>query len=348
VTVQGSPQRVFDVHEPSQVGEVRRAAQTQAQALGFDDAAAGRAALVATELGTNLVKHARGGRLLLAAVQGDDGAPLLELMSLDDGPGITDIGRSMADGYSTAGTPGTGLGAARRLSALFELHTAVPHGTLIVARIGAAAPPALGGPAGQRNAAQRLQQGAAMVCAPGETVCGDGWALERSGDRCALLMADGLGHGVHAAEAAQAAVNSFRTDPFAAPGQVIERLHAALRSTRGAAVCVVQADLAQRRVVHAGAGNISARLLSGTEDRTLLSQNGTAGVAVRRVQEQVFDWPPHAMLVLHSDGLGSRWELGEERGLLQHHPALLAAWLLRRHARGRDDATVVALQLRDP
>lgn len=348
MTVQGTPQRVFEVHEPSQVGEVRRAAQALAQDLGFDDAAAGRAALVATELGTNLVKHAQGGRLLLAAVQGDDGAPLLELMSLDDGPGIPDISRSMADGYSTAGTPGTGLGAARRLSALFELHTAVPQGTLIVARIGAAAPPALGGHVPHAGSEARLQCGAAMLCAPGETVCGDGWALERDGSRCALLMADGLGHGVHAAEAAQAAINSFRTDPFAAPSKVIERLHGALRSTRGAAVCVVQADLAQRRIVHAGAGNISARILSGTGDRTLLSQHGTAGVAVRRLQDQLFDWPPHALLVLHSDGLGTRWDLGEERGLLQHHPALLAAWLLRRHARGRDDATVVALQLRDP
>jgi hypothetical protein len=151
---------------------------------------------------------------------------------------------------------------------------------------------------------------------------------------------------VLAAEAAQAAVNSFRQQPWDLPSRIVERVHAALRNTRGAAVTVVQADLAQRRLVHAGAGNVSARVLSGVGDRTLLSQHGTAGLAVRRMQDQHLDWPPHALLVLHSDGIGTRWELGEERGLLQHHPALLAAWLLRGHVRGRDDATAVVLKLR--
>jgi hypothetical protein len=186
-----------------------------------------------------------------------------------------------------------------------------------------------------------------MLCAPGETVCGDAWALEREDGRCALLVADGLGHGPHAAEAAQAAVNRFREDPWAAPSQVIERVHTALHGTRGAAVSVVQADLQARRIVHAGAGNIAARIVSGVGDRTLLSQHGTAGVAVRRLQDQQLDWPPHAALVLHSDGLASRWDLAAERALLQHHPALLAAWLLRHHLRGRDDATAVVLQLSD-
>jgi hypothetical protein len=322
--MQAVPHRRFDMTEPGQVAELCSAALTQAQALGFDAAAAGRAVRVATELGDNLVKHARQGRLLLAPVQGDDGAPLLELMSLDDGPGIKDIDRV-----------GRGLEAVRRSSTLFDLHTAVPLGTVIVARVGTAAPSAPDG----------LQCGAALLCAPGANVCGDAWALERDGNRCALLLADASGQDLCAAEAAQAAVNAFRAHPWGPPGQLVERAHAALGPERGASVCALQADLAQRRIVHAGIGTISARLLSDAEDHGLKSQHSSAGAARQPVPEQWLDWPPHALLVLHSDGIHSHWQLGAERSLLRHHPALLAAWLVGRHLRGRDDATCVVLKL---
>jgi anti-sigma regulatory factor (Ser/Thr protein kinase) len=330
--MQAAAQRLFEVNEPRHVGEVRRAALAQAQALGFDDAAASRAALVAAELGTHLARHARHGRLLLAAVEGDDGEPMLELMSLDDGPGVPDGGRSIVDS--------DGLVAARRMSALFELHSAVPQGTLMVARIGAAAPPPPGGPQpAVLDATPRLQCGAAMLCAADETACGEAWALERDDERCALLLADGLAGGACAAEAVQAAVNVFREDPWLPPGQAIERVQQVLGSTRPAAVCVVQADLVQRRLQHAGAGNVAARLVSAQGDLERLSEHKPQA-----------DWPPHTLLVVHSDGIASHWQLGEERTLLKRHPALLAAWLLRHHLRcgRRDDATAVVLDLRHP
>lgn len=321
--MQAAAHRVFAVHDSSQVSELRQAALSQAQALGFDEVTAAQAELVASELGARLVRHAQHGRLLLAAVEGDDGEPLVELMSLDDGP-------------DNSGVRDKGLDEVRRLSALFELHTSVPQGTLIVARIGALPSPSPSGPPPTvLDATRRLQCGAVMQCAAGETVCGDAWALERDDDRCALLVADGIGHGLHAADAAQAAVNVFREDPWALPSRVIERVQQALGSPRGAALCVVQAELAQRRLLHAAAGRIGARLLSGVDDRSL----------PRRLQDHPLDWPPHALLVLHSDGIASGWRLGEERTLLEHHPALLAAWLLRRHLRGRDDATAVVLKL---
>lgn len=335
--------RAFDVHEPSQVGEVRRAAALIAADQGFGDVAAGRVALVVTELGTNLVKHARRGRLLLAPVNGADGEPMVEVMSLDDGPGM-DVGRAMADGFSTSGTAGQGLGAVRRLARDFDLYSRDDEGTVIVARIPARA--GQGAAPASAPATVRADVGAIAVCAPGETVCGDGWALAQAGHQLALMMADGLGHGPVANEAAQAAERAFHRGPFESPAVQVERMHQALRSTRGAAVAVAVADLDSRRFAYAGAGNISGRILSGTEDRSLMSHHGTAGLAVRRMQDQHYEWPPHAVLVMHSDGLSARWDLAHDRGLLQHHPSVVAAWLLRSHSRGRDDATVVVLQLR--
>ena len=45
--------------------------------------------------------------------------------------------RCLTDGYSTAGTPGTGLGAVRRLANEFDIYSAPGEGTIVMARFGA-------------------------------------------------------------------------------------------------------------------------------------------------------------------------------------------------------------------
>ena len=162
-------------------------------------------------------------------------------------------------------------------------------------------------------------------------------------------MADGLGHGVDAAEAADKLMTLLaraESGHLASPAAFLERSHDALRSTRGAASAAL--SLApDGPLLFAGAGYISGRLISGVSDRTLLSQHGTLGVQIRRLQDVVYDWPPYAVLVLFSDGIVSRWTLEETPGLLQADPAVIAGWILRDHLRGRDDATVVVVRRRD-
>lgn len=325
------PHTAFEMTEASQVGEARRAATRLAQQLGLDDVATGRVALIATELGGNLVRHAREGRLLLGQVDGQ-----VEWLSLDRGPGMVDVAACLRDGYSTGGTPGTGLGAVRRLADTFDLYSRPAAGTVILARVGRPAP--------TRTA---FAIGTVALTAPGETVCGDDWAWAcatpaTDGPQAAVIVADGLGHGPQASEAAQTATRVFAQTPFDDPAALLRRLHDQLRSTRGAAAALVQ--VSSQGLSFCGAGNISGRLINGTTDRSLLSQHGTVGLQIRRPQASVLPWPEHAVLVLHSDGLQGRWQLGDAPGLLQRHPTLIAAWLLRDHVRGRDDVTVVVLQ----
>src|SRR3954465_996572 len=261
--------------DSSRVGEARRYALQLSHDCGLDEVEAGRLALVVTELATNLVRHAIRGRLLLSARMA---RCEVEVISIDEGPGIADIERSLGDGYSTGGTPGTGLGAVRRLSADFDLHSAVPQGTVVVARVRAQrpAPP---------EAESPIVVGAIANAAPGERVCGDVWAFALEGDKATVIVADGLGHGPDAAEASAAAIEVFAANPLLAPGQMLGRIHGRLRATRGAAVTIVQADVASASVRSAGAGNVVGRLVSGISDRTLLSQHGTAGVTIRTPEE---------------------------------------------------------------
>jgi serine/threonine protein phosphatase PrpC len=189
--------------------------------------------------------------------------------------------------------------------------------------------------------------GAVSIAAPGERVCGDGWAFAVQGHMAALIVADGLGHGPDAAEAAAAALDAFAEDPLAGPRILLERTHRRLRSTRGAAVMLLQADAAAGTVRSAGAGNVMARLVSGVSDRTMLCQHGTAGVTIRSPEEQSIPWPAHALLVVCTDGIETRWPPGLLAPLLGRDPALAAAVLVRDHCRGRDDATVAVLRRKD-
>jgi hypothetical protein len=141
-------------------------------------------------------------------------------------------------------------------------------------------------------------------------------------------------------------VNEFEGERLGGPSVVLARIHESLRSTRGAAVAIAQVDRDEDEIVFSGAGNISGRLISGLGDRTLISQHGTAGVQVRSLRDVKYPWPEHALLIMHSDGLTTRWQVDVAGGLLRRHPSVVAAWLVRDHTRGPDDVTVVVLKRR--
>ena len=166
--------QVFDMNESSQVGEARRASVQMAGRLDFDEATCGRLALVVTELCTNLVRHAQGGRLLVAVRAGLAG-DAIEVLAVDSGPGMADVEHCLRDGVTTSTTPGTGLGAVHRLSDEFAAFSAAPGGTVVLARI---APRCTGAPL---PATGRFSHGAVAVPAAGEARCGDAWAIVQCG-----------------------------------------------------------------------------------------------------------------------------------------------------------------------
>jgi hypothetical protein len=97
-------------------------------------------------------------------------------------------------------------------------------------------------------------------------------------------------------------------------------------------------------MIFAGIGNISCSLYSNSASRSFVSHNGTLGMRIARVQEFRSDWPADAVLVMHSDGLQSKWDLSSYAGLISRHPAIIGAALLRDFRRQRDDASVVVIK----
>lgn len=330
----------FPVQDPTQVSVVRRAAQQVALGLEFTEGRAGQVALIVTELGTNLVKHARQGEMLLRVLDEEiDGESGIEVLALDRGPGIPDVAVSRIDGYSTAGTLGQGLGAIGRLSDFFQIYTQ-PTGTGIVARVGRDRPQAV-------VSRPRLEIGAVRVNATGETVCGDEWTARLRNERLVVMIADGLGHGLSAHDAARRAVTEFASIHDQEPATIVGDLHAALRSSRGAALAVLVADLERGVARYSGLGNISAVLTPARGSRVnMVSQNGTAGHSAARIHEFQYPFPRDAVLVMHSDGLATHWDLAAYPGLRTRHPSLIAGVLYRDHSRRRDDVTIVVVKER--
>jgi hypothetical protein len=160
-------------------------------------------------------------------------------------------------------------------------------------------------------------------------------------------VVDGLGHGPQAAEASAAALGVFTGRRHLPPAMLVEEIHLALRSTRGAAVGVAMIDR-ERFVLHfAGVGNISAIIVAPDRPRhSLPSHNGTVGLVIRNVQEFTYPIQEGAALVMHSDGLATHWNPEAYSGIWLRDPALAAGILYRDHTRGRDDCTVVVARLR--
>ena len=323
---------LIEVSESSQAGEARRRAVACAEDLRFDSSGCGAVAIATTEMATNLVKHAGKGSILLQPLYERDRAGM-RVMAIDRGPGIADIGRAMRDGHSTAGSPGNGLGAIERLSDAFDVYSVAGVGTVVRADfwVKDTIP---------SRSRVPLQIGVVSEPLDGEDVSGDGWGIRTLPDSVLMMVADGLGHGPLACEASQEAKRVLAETRYFEPVSIVEEVHAALKKTRGAAMAIAKLDLDKMILRFAGVGNISASLVSPDTSRGLASHNGTLGQHIGRVQEFSYPWHANNVLVMHSDGLSTRWDLQRYPGIWSKHPSIIAAILHRDFCRGRDDVTV--------
>jgi anti-sigma regulatory factor (Ser/Thr protein kinase) len=318
--------------DQTSIGEARRAAQRLAESLGLDEVATEEAAIIVTEAARNAVVHGGGGEVLLSGTSQLQ-RKWLDIVALDKGPGIADLSSAMRDGFTTGSTPGTGLGAIRRLASVSDIFSN-SKGTAVFARVG-----------GGGDQRRPLDVAGFAIPVDGEKVCGDAIAWVETRERLAVILADGLGHGPNAADAAKEAVQTFQAHSSLPPGQILARVHDSLRKTRGAAVAIAELRPLAGTITYAGVGNISGIVMSqGTLGRNLVSHNGTVGHIVPRIQEFTTQWPSDGRLVMFSDGLLTKWSLSAYPGLVNRPAALIAAILLRDFRRGRDDSSVFVIQ----
>ena len=332
------------VLDRSAIAEARRVAVQHAAEAGFDAAGRSNVAIVATELATNLLRHARDGVLAITARLGSADGRLL-LVAVDKGPGIADLRKSFEDGYSSAASPGAGpgaglgaglgvgLGAVARLSEVLDVYS-TPAGTVLVAEIARSDPAPSSG----------LGLGGLAVAKEGQDVNGDAWDYRLVDGGIAVLVSDGLGHGAFANRASTEALGTFRRTEWHGPKAMIETIDRSLRSTRGAAAAVAFLDVESHLLSYCGVGNIAACIVSGDACRHLVSHNGILGHTNGRIAEFAYDFDGASILVMHSDGISARWQPSDLGPVWDRHPALVAGLLYRGFARDNDDVATVVIK----
>ncbi|CAL9537627.1 hypothetical protein SUDANB121_04188 [Nocardiopsis dassonvillei] len=323
------------VTDTTRVQDAARAAAEAARASGLGPPRVDAAVLTASELATNMCRYAGGGRFVAEPVGEQWGnARALQLVALDHGPGIEDVPRALADGFtSSSGSLGSGLGACARAADFFELHSSPGRGTVAVARFSP--------PEDRERFSAPAVTGGLHIPLDGGPLSGDALAFRSGRGHRTVMLADGLGHGAAAAKASDLASRFVLGRGGEQPETLLRGMHEVLRRSRGAAVAIADIDESRHRLTFCGVGNIGARLYHGGRWRSLLSRPGIVGAfGLRTPNPERHGWEPGDMLVLHTDGLPSRWTPQGVERLASHDAAVIAAVVLR-------DAGSAALPLRD-
>lgn len=109
---------------------VRRRVRDIAELRKFDSFATAAITTATSELARNVLVHGNGGGACIEEVT--DGYRLgIRIVFEDHGPGIDDIPRVLAGGYTTKKSMGLGLSGSKRLVDEFELVSAPGQGTKV-------------------------------------------------------------------------------------------------------------------------------------------------------------------------------------------------------------------------
>lgn len=306
--------------------------------LDFEASAIEEIALVVHELASNIVKHAGEGSIALVP-RSANGRTGFEVRARDSGPGIADVDQAVVDGYSTTGTLGGGLGAVHRLMDDVVINSAPGSdvGVQIVAT-------RWQDPSRSNQQVPPLAIGAATRPKPGRTQNGDAFLIEHGAGQSLVGIIDGLGHGREAHRAsseAQQHVRSHSSQPlsdlFAGVGRVC-------RGNRGVVMLLARFNWDAAEVTLGSVGNITLRVCHSTESRHLVSKRGVLGANAPSPKIAAWEWEPSSVMVLHSDGLTSRWSC-DDVSLRDGRPVTVTAnALLRSLSSADDDATVLVIR----
>ena len=329
---------VFKADDRSYFAIIKKEIHALAIAGGFGERKIGEIDIIVAEMVSNLVKHAGGGQVLVKLVNDDD-QPGIEIISIDNGPGMTDVSRMMADGVSTKNTLGHGLGAMKRLSDTFQVYSHRDWGTVILIRVFREEPAAY-----RKGAKTEIKS--VVLPKPGETACGDGFFSVATPGHLKLFLGDGLGHGPEAAKAVSAAGEAFLTCEATDPVEILRHINAAVKKTRGLVGTAATLDLETRKWKICGVGNITTKIVTADNIKNHFSYNGIIGMNIpNTLNAQETETEKGQAIIMCSDGLKSRWDISKYPAILRYDLSIIAAALIKDYARLTDDMSVVACKI---
>lgn len=321
--------------DAASVSLARERVREMGRSLGLTTEIIESVAIVASELATNQLRHARHGRLAVRATRRGS-VPGIEVIAVDRGPGLPSLERPKVAQHGPLDGLGAGLAAVRRLSDEVDFDVRLLQGTAITARRFAEPMPAF---------AEVAIVGRPY---PGEAVSGDDGIAVRTETGLVVAVADGLGHGLPAHEASGRAMAIVLERPDESIPALVGGIHEGLSGTRGCALALARFERASRRLHGACVGDVSMHLYERRQASYFASTAQTLGDTrrpLRRLLDEERSIEPGAVLVLFSDGLTTHATLKDELDVLRRTPLSIAHHLLAEFARDNDDALVLVARL---
>ena len=335
IFVEGPKAIEFTVAEPPDSAAAQQAARRLALTAGFSLDASEEIALATAELASNLLKHAGRGVLTLRQVRRSTQSGI-EIQTEDNGPGITDVEQSFADGYSTAGSLGYGMGTVNRLMDEMDIISVPDSRTSIVCRRWT-------WPRGEVPSAHAWDVGVLTRSHRFAAENGDAFIVKSLDGELLVGLIDGLGHGALAQKAALAAQNYVQRHYYLPLDKIFVGVGRACQGTRGAVMALAR-FLSPAKMTFASVGNIEARVCGRQGGSPFIPKRGILGIGEARASIQEIAWDPHWALILHSDGLRTHWQWDDFPGLGSEPAKMIASRLMRALATDHDDATVLAVK----
>jgi len=191
---------------------------------------------------------------------------------------------------------------------------------------------------------QVLDFGVAGAALEGEERSGDLAVFAPTSAGGLVCLIDGLGHGAAAADAAEAAAEVIRHHAEAAPQELLDRCHEALKETRGVVMTLAWFDVGTSELVWTGVGNVDARLWhpsEGGRHDVALVFGGVVGYQVPRVRPSKLTLAPGDLLVMVTDGIDPGFAAALDGGGAAQ---TVAERIFSAHGKGTDDALVTVVR----
>jgi anti-sigma regulatory factor (Ser/Thr protein kinase) len=360
------------------------AARKIAADIGFSATAIAAIATAVSELVRNILKYAGKGQVRFDPAQVNH-TKGLRITVRDNGPGIADVEKAMADHFSSSGTLGLGLPGVKRMMDDFEIESESGQGTRIVVTkwlhsgksadnrgkhqtsprelhqdrlqkrmdnpaivrstksVGGSRRSDVSNPDSERAHGKVPEWGIWGRPCGGEIVSGDTAVVAQFGSGLVCAVIDVLGHGPDAHKLAKHIEIFLNENLLTDPVATLHRLHSELRGTRGAVAGVAAFAPRSGKVRCAACGNITARRMGNGEVR-LNSTEGTLGQSIRSPSEQTVVLQKKDVLLIHTDGVKSRFDTSDYPRIHYEHASTIAKTVVEKFGRSYDDATCLALR----
>ncbi|WP_121810295.1 ATP-binding protein [Mucilaginibacter kameinonensis] len=294
--------------------------------------------LIVAEMTSNLYKYSDDGEILMGTFA-NGGSPYVELISIDNGPGMANPARMMVDGVSTTKTLGHGLGSMKRLSDIFELYSQPGWGTIVLSRV-------YSDPEKVKVSDEVIMR-SIVVSKPGEKTSGDGFVYKKNDKYLKMMLADGLGHGPEANKAINEAAAAFKVFPDYSPTETLRFIHGNIKKTRGAVINIVGYNFGEKKWSSAGIGNIAARMFGPVNFKNHMSYNGIVGHNIpNTMNDQQYPADEFNQVMLCSDGIKTRIDMAKYPLMYKYDLSVLAAAIYKDHARKNDDMSVIIAKVK--